>query len=193
MKTNQIVLDTIARKSIIQNLVEKLQSLYIFPDLAKEICARLQIHLDDGAYDDMTEGDFFAYALTTHMQEVNQDEHLWVKWHSEPLPDEQETLRHDPKWRAEQQLKAKLFNNGFHKVERLPGNIGYLDIRYFHRPAWGGETAVAAMNFLAHTTALIIDLRKCPGGFAGMISLISSYLLGEDSVHLGTVKWTDDG
>ncbi|MBE0699132.1 MAG: S41 family peptidase, partial [Anaerolineaceae bacterium] len=142
-------------------------------------------------YSDITEGEFFAYALTFHMQEICQDEHLWVKWHSEPLPDDEETLRLSEAWRQEQQLQAKIGNYGFHKVERMAGNVGYLEIRCFHRPAWGGHIAVAAMNFLANTDALIIDLRKCSGGYPGMVSLVSSYLLGEEPVHLNSIYWRD--
>jgi C-terminal processing protease CtpA/Prc len=148
--------------------------------------------LKDGDYIDITEGEFFALALTLHMQEVNHDEHLWVKWHPEPLPVDEIPLRLNQKWQDERKLEARLDNYGLHRVERLPGNIGYLDIHYFYHPAWGGDTAAAAMNFLTNTNALIIDLRKCTGGYPGMIALISSYLFGEEPVHLDSIYWRDD-
>ena len=50
---------------------------------------------------------------------------------------------------VEQKQAAQQDNFGFYKIERLPGNIGYLDIRYFYRPAWGGEVATAAMNMVS--------------------------------------------
>jgi hypothetical protein len=177
---------------VIRCLSEKLRAYYIFQDVAKKICACLQKHFDDGDYNDIAEGEFFAYALTTHMQEICQDEHLWVKWHSEPLPDGEEALRLSKEWREEQQLQAKLNNYDFHKVERLAGNVGYVDIRYFHRPSWAGDIAVAAMNFLANMGAIIIDLRKCSGGYPGMVSLVSSYLLGEEPLLLSSIYWRDD-
>ncbi len=177
---------------VIRSLSEKLRAYYIFPDVAEKICNGLQKHLDDGDYNGINVGEFFAYALTTHMQEVCHDEHVWVKWHSEPLPDGDETLRLSKKWMDEQHLQAKLNNFGFYKIERMAGNVGYLDIRYFHRPSWGGDIAVAAMNFLANAGAIIIDLRKCNGGYPGMISLISSYLLSEEPVQLSSIYWRDD-
>lgn len=179
------------RFKVIRLLSEKLRTYYVFPDMAEKLCAGLQKHLDDGDYDDITEDEFFAYALTTHMQEICHDEHLWVKWHLNSLPDE-EALRSSKKWRESQQLQAKVNNYGFYKVERMAGNIGYVDIRYFHRPSWGGDTAVAALNFLANMSAIIIDLRKCSGGYPGMISLISSYFLGTEPVHLSDIYWRDD-
>lgn len=184
---------TIIHSEIIRSLSEKLRAYYIFPDVAEKICNGLQKHLDDGDYNGMDEGEFFAYALTAHMQEVCHDEHVWVKWHSEPLPDGEEVLRLSKKWMDEQHIQAKLNNYGFYKVERMAGNVGYLDIRYFHRPSWGGDVAVAAMTFLANMGAIIIDLRKCLGGYPGMISLISSYLISEESVQLGSIYWQDDG
>ena len=33
-----------------------------------------------------------------HMQEVRHDEHLWVRWYSEALPDEEYQLRRNQEW-----------------------------------------------------------------------------------------------
>jgi hypothetical protein len=192
MDTNQMVIDTATHIEIVQSLSEKLKAYYVFPDIAEQICIRLQKHLEAGEYTDINEGELFALALTMHLQEVNHDEHLWVRWHPEPLPDDEGPLRHNQEWQDERRLEARLDNYGLHKMERLPGNVGYLDIRYFHRPAWGGDTASAAMNFLTHANALIIDLRKCTGGYPGMIALISSYLFGEETLHLDSIYWRDE-
>lgn len=186
------MIETAIQIEVIRCLSEKLRVFYLFPDVAEKICASLQKHFDDGDYIDISEGDFFAYALTTHMQEICHDEHLWVKWHSEPLPDGEEALRLSKEWREVQQLQAKLNNYGFQKVERMAGNVGYVDIRYFQRSSWGGDIAVAAMNFLANMYAIIIDLRKCSGGYPGMVSLVSSYLLGEEPLLLSSIYWRDD-
>lgn len=177
---------------VIRFLSEKLRAYYIFPDVAEKICVSFQKHLENGDYNDITDDEFFAYALTAHMQEICHDEHLWVKWHSDPLPDDEENLRLSETWRQEQQLQAKISNYGLHKIERMAGNVGYLEIRYLHRPSWGGHVAVAAMNFLANTDALIIDLRECTGGYPGMVALISSYLLGEEPAQLNSIYWRDD-
>ena len=177
---------------IVQGLSEQLIAYYIYPDIAEKICENLEAHLQAGDYSDFSENEFFAYALTTHMQEICHDEHLWVKWHQEPLPDEDEVLRNDQAWMREEQLQARIANYGFHKVERMSGNVGYLEIRHFGRPSWGGNIAVAALNFLTNTDALIIDLRKCSGGYPGMVSLVSTYLLDAESVHLNSIYWRDD-
>ncbi len=192
MDANQVAIDATTQAEIIHRLVEKLKTCYVLPDVAVQICTCLQKHLEDGDYADISEGEFFALALTMHMQEVNHDEHLWIRWHAEPLPVDEGPLRLNQEWQDERQLEAKLDNYGLHKLERLPGNVGYIDIHYFHRPAWGGDTIVAAMSFLAHAQALIIDLRQCTGGYPGMIALICSYLFGEEPAHLDSVYWRDE-
>jgi len=192
MEPKQVVIDTSAQAEIVQDLCEKLKATYVFPDIAEKICDGLQKHLEEGDYSDITEGRFFAYALTVHMQEVCQDEHLWVKWHPDPLPDQEGSLSQNQEWMDEQRLEAELDNYGMYKVERLPGNVGYIEIRQFHKAEWGGSAAVAAMNFLENTGALIIDLRNCLGGYPGMVVLISSYLFGEETVHLNSIYWHDE-
>lgn len=191
MDTTQAVIDAASHIEIIKCLSEKLKAYYVFPDIAEQICMHLKKHLDDEEYSNITEGELFALALTKHMQEVNSDEHLWVRWHLEPLPDD-DTLRHNREWQEKQMLEARLDNFGLHKVERLPGNIGYIDIRCFHKVTWGGDTAIAAMNFLSNASALIIDLRKCTSGYPAMIALMGSYLLGEEPIHLSSIYWRDD-
>jgi C-terminal processing protease CtpA/Prc len=127
-----------------------------------------------------------------HLQEVSHDEHLWVRWHVETLPDDEGQLRLNPAWQEHRQLEARLANYGFYRLERLAGNIGYLDIHYFHRPEWGGDTVLSAMNFLSHTQALIIDLRQCVGGYPGMVALLCSYLFREEPIHLASIYWRDE-
>jgi C-terminal processing protease CtpA/Prc len=191
MNTGPIPLEADTKRRIIQTLTEKIRDLYIFPDTGEQICNRLQGHAQAGEYADITEGELFALALTMHMHEVSHDEHLWVRWHAEPLPDEN-PLRENQERQEQLRLEAKADNYGFQKVEILPGNIGYLEIRYLHRPEWGGETVTAAMNFVANTQALIFDLRKCTGGYPGMIALICSYLFGEEPLLLESIYWKDD-
>jgi hypothetical protein len=150
--------------AIIQAVIAKLRRHYIFPDVAEKICQNLAGHLQSGSYEGISEGEFLAYALTTHLQEINQDQHLWVRWHSDHLPEFEGPLYQDPLWIEEQRQAAERENYGFHKAEILAGNVGCLDIHKFHRAEWGGDTAVAALQFLADASALIIDLRQCEGG-----------------------------
>ncbi|NTV38124.1 MAG: S41 family peptidase, partial [Anaerolineales bacterium] len=192
MDSDPLVLDPATQNEILQTLMAKLKANYIFPDVAEQICAGLQKHQADGEYDDIDEGDFFALALTLHMQEVNHDEHLWVRFHTDPLPDDDGQLRLNPEWQAERQREAREDNYGLRRVEVLPGNVGLLDLRYFHRPEWGGEPVSSALASLARTDALIVDLRECPGGYPGMVALVCDSLFDGPPLLLHSIYWRDE-
>ena len=76
-----------------------------------------------------------------------------------------------PRTADDAQRRLAAVNYGFLKVERLPGNIGFLDLDFFADPDEGGDTAAAAMSFLAGTDALIVDLRFNGGGNSRMVAL----------------------
>jgi C-terminal processing protease CtpA/Prc len=78
-------------------------------------------------------------------------------------------------------------NFGFEKVERLAGNIGYLDLRGFLPPEIMGDTAAAAMSFLSYSDALIIDLRQNGGGSPDGVALLVSYLVPPHPVRLNDI------
>jgi hypothetical protein len=177
---------------LIVTLCTRLRANYIFPELAEQICANLEKHHQAGEYAGIDEGEFLALALTLHLQEVNHDEHLWVRWHAEPLPEDDGQLRLNPQWQEERQLEAALDNYGVYKVERLAGDVGYLDLQSLHRPEWGGETVAAAMSCIANSRALILDLRHCTGGYPGMVALVCSYLFDEQPRLLASIYWRDD-
>ena len=184
--------DPLASAKLVSTLCAKLRASYIFPEIAEQICANLLKHLLAGDYADLDEGELLALALTIHLQEVNHDEHLWVRWHADPLPDEDDQLRLNPEWQAQRRLEAAQDNFGVHQVERLPGNVGYLDLRYLHRPEWGGETVTAALQCLTNTQALILDLRHCTGGYPGMAALICSHVLPPPPRLIASIYWRDE-
>lgn len=87
-------------------------------------------------------------------------------------------------------MRLKINNYGFERVERLPGNIGYIVINEFAYPEQAGKTAAHAMSFIADTDGLIIDLRKNYGGSSLMSAFIASYLLdGSPPVLLNDIYW----
>ena len=49
-----------------------------------------------------------------------------------------------------------------------------------------GPTVTAAMGFVAHTDALIFDIRQNGGGQPAMVTLIASYLFPKLGIHIGT-------
>jgi len=82
-------------------------------------------------------------------------------------------------------LKRKQRKNyGFRQVRILDGNIGYLELTTFSHVDQAGPTAVAAMQLISNTDAVILDLRENHGGSETMTQLIMSYFFGSETRHL---------
>lgn len=193
MDSHDPALDSVAHAEIVARLCEKLRSLYVFPDVAEQVCARLEKGLESGRYASIADLNRLAQTLNEDLQYVNHDEHLWIRYVEEPLPEAEGSLLQNQERVKTFRQRAKLDNYGIHRVERLRGNVGYIDIHHFCRPSWGsGDTAVAAMVFLANTHALIMDLRQCSGGNPGMVALISTYLFDGEPILLNSLYWRDE-
>jgi hypothetical protein len=89
--------------------------------------------------------------------------------------------------------KGRMDNFGIRRVERLDGNIGYLDLRRVAMAANAGPAVAAAMELVAGTYALIFDLRHNGGGAPDGVALWCSYLLKEEPTHLNDIFHADTG
>jgi len=186
---SDFALDTATRATIVDNLIQKLHDRYIFPEVAQQMDAAIRAKAGSGAYDRLTTLEGLCERLTEDLRAVSHDKHLRLFCHAEPEPND-ERDQPTPEQMEQFRLAMSLLNFGFARVERMPGNIGYLDLRGFFPASLGGETAVAAMNLLAHTGALIIDLRQNDGGDPEMIALITSYLF-DQMTNLNNMYWRD--
>jgi C-terminal processing protease CtpA/Prc len=95
--------------------------------------------------------------------------------------------------RLKMRQMGRLDNFGIHRVERLDGNIGYLDLRRMPLPENAGPAIAAAMELVGGTYALIIDMRRNGGGSPGGVTVWCSYLLPENPVHLNDIFSADTG
>lgn len=178
-------IDARDRAAVIENLVNELKEAYVFPDVADKMAADVQARLERKEYERVTSAKEFAKLLTDQLRAISHDKHLGVRYSAEPIPERKQGAGPPPQEIERQRAIMAWQNYGFEKLERLPGNLGYLDLRGFMAAAFGAETAVAAMNFLADSNALIIDLRRNGGGDPAMVALITTYLYGPDEVvHL---------
>jgi C-terminal processing protease CtpA/Prc len=167
---------------VIGSVAKLIEEFYVFPDLAKSMSAVLRIREKRGAYRKIAEGDLLAVRLTDDLLAVGHDKHLSVRFSSEILPPDDIAKPTDPLVRE----RLASSNCGFEKAEHLAPNIGYLKFNFFADPEICASTAAAAMNFLADSDALILDVRDNHGGMGGMVEFISSYLFAE-STHLDDV------
>ena len=173
--------DAATRTQVIAGAIDHLRRAYIFADVAEKMADAIKAREAKKEYDSITSGQSFAETLTKDLQEVSKDKHLRVLYNADGLP--QRSGPPSPEDRARMQAEERRRNFGFQRVERLDGNVGYIELLGFSGSPDAGEAAIPAMNFVAGTDALIFDLRRNGGGSPSMIGLISSYLFN-DVVHL---------
>lgn len=187
-----LTIDAATRSAVIEGALKRLNDNYVFPETAKKMEQAVRERIGRKEYDQITSAKALATALESHLQEVSHDKHLRVMYSAEPLLPEGNNREPGPDEIARQLEFLRTVNFGFEKVERLPGNVGYIDLRGFQPAQFGAETVVAAMNLVANTDALIIDLRRNGGGDPAMVALISSYLFGPEPVHLNDLYFRPD-
>lgn len=171
-------IDAATRAQVIENVLRRLDEGYVFPQKAAEMARAVRARAKRGAYDRIVSSQAFADTLTQDLRAVSHDRHLEVAYQSRSVRDEVPDAQPSAEERREREALARRVNYGLERVERLSGNVGYLEIRSFNFDAAAVDSVLsAAMNFLAHTDALIIDVRRNGGGEPSMVAAVCSYLL----------------
>jgi Peptidase family S41/N-terminal domain of Peptidase_S41 in eukaryotic IRBP len=180
----RIAVDEAQRSRVIDGAAQLINEFYVFPDVAQKVTAKLKTQQKHGAYRKIADAETFAIRLGDDLVALSGDKHLGVDFFAEAMPPEPpEPPGSHP--RADPQLLAQR-NCGFEQADHYSPNIGYLKLTWFDEPTYCAPTAIAAMNFLADSAALIVDLRANHGGAPQMVGLISSYLFAERT-HLGDI------
>ena len=183
------------RTAVIQDTIRLAKEKYVYPEIGEKIAAQIQAKLESGEYDDITQESHLAFRLTMDLRSISNDHHWSVIYDPKGAATQVDPENEPDGERMARYLEtARKTNYGFERVERLKGNIGYIDLRRFDPSENAGETAVAAMNFVSHCDALIIDLRQNSGGYPSMVQLITSYLYDSKPRHINTFYYrpTDD-
>ena len=177
---------TMTEKTSAVNSISKLLfDNYIFPEVSKEMEKLIKSKMNNKEYDNISDPVKFAEEITADLQSVSKDKHIQVRY--DPMQISRMRENGDQKEDEVspefiQMLKSE--NYGFRKVERLSGNIGYIDLRNFGPGDLIKDKVATVMSFVEDCNALIFDMRFNGGGDPSGIQVITSYLFGEEPVHL---------
>jgi hypothetical protein len=202
--------EQMSSREIVVKALALLCENYVFPELAGQVAAAVEARLAAGEYDNLDEITL-TELLTSHLQEASGDKHLRVRLGGGPGPGRREPGRgpgrpdrdradrdgSEPADHEARRLKmrqvGRLDNFGIHRVERLDGNIGYLDLRRVPVPENAGPAVAAAMELVSGTYALVIDLRRNGGGSPYGVAFWCSYLIPEEPTRLNDIFYADTG
>lgn len=182
-------LTSLEKNEMIDSTIRILNDNYIFPEVAQKIEKYLRVRQQQHVYENILDGNTFAQSLSNDLKLISKDKHLNVVYSEETIPYEPErdlmTIPEKEKQGYARMLKH--VNYGIRKIDVLKGNIGYIDVDFFCAPEFAGDTYTGMMNYLAHTDALIIDLRNCSGSRSpDAVPFICSYFF-QNPVHLNDI------
>jgi hypothetical protein len=181
-----VPVDAAMRQQAVASLVTELNAHYVFPEKAQHIETRLRQRQRDGAYNAIGNGEQLAKTLTADMLAVAADLHMRVVFSPEVLPPQR-----SPQGPRKPALPApgprgwidrigmKMAKFGVEKVDHLPSSVGYLQLSGFPSPEYTADKYAVAMDKLADTDALIIDLRGNRGGSPASVALLVSYFVDQ--------------
>ncbi|MGD1908936.1 MAG: S41 family peptidase [Leptolyngbyaceae cyanobacterium] len=167
---------------------------YVSADMAHQLQADIHQRLQTGGYDDIVDGPQLAETLTVQLQGLSGDRQLRVHFSPQVLPKLEAKSTPTKADLAAEYERSRLRNFDLNRVERLRGNVGYIELYGFEPPEFVGDALAAAMTLVAHTQALILDLRHNRGGSPATVALLCSYLLpAYPPVHLNDLCWRSEG
>lgn len=183
------------RSEVIDALIKELDAKYVFPEVAGKLGKTLRARQRAGEFDQIGDAATLATALTETLRNTSGDLHLGVEFSADAIA-LQDPAKPDPaalaRAESEELQFFKRINYGVDRVERLPGNIGYVALSGFVPARLGGQAYSAAMTLLNGADALIIDLRNNGGGDPAAVALLASYFFDERT-HLSDIVSREGG
>lgn len=181
-----------APRETVEAVAGRIRDLYFDPAAGDRIAGELEAESAAGRFDSLTDGRDLAAALSTRLRPL--DAHFTVAFdpNAPTGPGPVRVVRGpgsagpdaagEPARAAARPVNPAEARGhyGFRKVEILPGNIGYIDLRQFsnidfENPADPARKAAdAALDFVADADAVIFDLRDNGGGAPSMVGYLTS-------------------
>lgn len=167
-------------RAVVERVAAAIEREYFDAGRGSEIAGALRKEAARGDFDRFSNPQELATALTTRLKA--QDRHFNVRWSAN-------AGQAAPAARGPSEREESRNNFGIRRVEILPGNVGYLDLRYFADFDYGVDPSQAparqaidaALQVLGHVDALLIDLRDNGGGSPAMVGYLASAFVAPDA------------
>lgn len=182
----KVSIDRATAREAVDGLVTQFNRHYVLPEKAKLVEAVLRQRQREGRYDGVTDAEQLAQLLTDDVQGVVPDRHMLVGFSADPLPPDS-TKTPGPETQAQWERRnnvvmrmiTRFMANPVDEVDRLGANIGYLKILGFPPPFIMADKLAAAMDELADTDGLVVDMREHRGGNPQGVALFVSYFVDQ--------------
>lgn len=159
---------------------------YVFPEKGKNAAAHLIETHRKGTYDKAKNWKEFDSLASHTIRSFTSDGHMYVGYdpktvkelNAAPKDTKPGDFTEDPFFYGPDAAKN---NFGFQEVKVLEGNIGYIKLSEINISEKSLPVLYAAMAFVAHTDALIIDVQNNGGGGNAIGNVFESFFLPKET------------
>jgi hypothetical protein len=181
--------DAATRDRLVGFVVQRVGERYVNPAVGRRVSDEVMALHRAGRYGALGTASALTDTLTADLRRVGSDSHLQVVFSVRPRPMSAGGAPSPDEARTQREAAAGR-NFGWHRVERLDGNVGYIEVGRFEPLEDAGPVMAGAMQFLSNTDALIVDLQTNGGGHAQTVNAFVSYFL-PPRVHVSTLHRRD--
>ncbi|MBC9915086.1 S41 family peptidase [Chitinophaga varians] len=179
------------KQAVLRQSAQLLEQHYVYPDKGKTLAAAL-LQQEQQLTQGTDSVDVFARAVTSLLRKTVKDGHVYLRYNPEMIkelkaPPAKGDSAKDPFHYDE---RAVNMNFGFMEVKILPGTVGYIRLSEINLSPNSVDVLKAAMTFVQHTKALILDLRDNGGGGSAIGMVVEGYFV-KDGTPLLEVKSRD--
>jgi len=167
-------------RAVVDGAATKLETFYVYPSRAREAAALLRRNASSGAYDGLRET-ALAQRVTADLATVLHDKHVRLQYSVDVNPPAKASGNGPSAEEiAAQERFYRQVDYGMGRVAHLPGNVGYIDLRYFFvstDPSASQRVYDGMVNAVAYSDAIVLDLRRNHGGDPRAIARLLNHFL----------------
>jgi len=165
------------RRAVVDGSAQVLRERYVYPDVGVRAAKAIEAALATGEYANIDSPAALATRLTSDLEQITHDKHLFVS------PPYDGTAKAGA---ANAPPPLPAMEGGVTRADRLPGNIGYIELFAFAPLGMFQVSVDRALAKLADCRALIIDIRRNIGGDPESVDYLLSYLVSTVPIRIGT-------
>ena len=186
-------IDARRRDTVIEGALELFLANYLDLEAAERAVANVRERAGRDEYSSLTSPARLAELLGRHLAEASGDRHVQVKYSAGRVPDPLASAEETAEELEQLRRDAEAEHFGIGETRVLTGNVGYLPFNRFFRAEFAGDALAVAMESLATTDALIVDLRESRGGDPVMAVLAASWFFDGRPRHWNDLVRRFDG
>lgn len=191
-------------QALIKTSADFISQQFVHAEVGKHTADILRHKLATGAYAGIKSDTDLEKILTQDMRTISGDKHIGIvfdpasvaRYRARAAAINSESAKRENEENKKAAIaESRLDNFGLRQVEVMTGGVAYLRLDYFDGLVEESAPVIAAaMNFLAGSDAIILDLRYNGGGSSKVMPLFLSYFLAQDAIHFATrvERWKNE-